>query len=57
LAKAVAFNALTTVERKPDTETYFADLARYYRELAQERQWMLATQDLKTLAPAVAAPA
>ena len=53
LAKAAAFDALTAFERDPAVKQHYAEQARYYRQLAQERQWMLATQAMKfrTLAP------
>jgi hypothetical protein len=47
LAKAAAFEALTAVERDPALKQQYADQKQYYRQLAQERQWMLATQAIK----------
>jgi len=57
LAKVAVFDALSAMDRDPEAKKHYTDLARYYRELAQERQWQLATQALDTVIPVADAPA
>jgi hypothetical protein len=56
LAKAAVFEALSATASSTERKHY-ADLASYYRKLAQERRWMLATQDLKAHVRAAGVPA
>ena len=57
LAKAAVFEALNASERNPETKRQYADLASYYSDLAQQRRWMLTTQQVKSPFQAAVAPA
>ena len=49
LAKAAVFEAMADYESDPVNKQRYAALAENYRQLARERQWMLATRAMERM--------